>query len=117
MLAAGTAAVGPAWWMQDYAALAITQPTVLGSLAVQALFVLTVLALRPQLWRPILLTQTPALAVAVALRVIVETAADPTRHNLWPLEVGAALLLGICFVVPAGLIGGWIGRRRGGPHR
>lgn len=45
------------------------------------------------------------LPAAVALRVAVETAADPTSHNLWPLELVLALVLGLGGAVPGVLLG------------
>ena len=36
-----------------------------------------------------------AVPAAVVLRLIVETAADPTSHNLWPFEVVIASVVGV----------------------
>ncbi len=36
-----------------------------------------------------------AVPAAVVLRIVVETVADPTSHNLWPFEVVIASVLGM----------------------
>lgn len=41
------------------------------------------------------LTAGSAVPAAVVLRVIVETVADPTSHNLWPFEVVIASIVGM----------------------
>ncbi len=64
-------------------------------------------------WRLRIGTWMPALAVcaaapaAVMIRVLWDVAADPTAHNLWPLELAYALWIGL----PGALIGvvaGWL---------
>src|SRR5690606_27866981 len=52
-----------------------------------------------------------AVPVAVMLRVIVEVAADPTSHNLWPFEIVLAALLGF----PLALLGAMLGAAFGRP--
>jgi hypothetical protein len=48
-----------------------------------------------------------AVPTAVLLRVAVETAGDPTSHNLWPLEVVIAGALGLACAL-AGTLPGWL---------
>ena len=38
-------------------------------------------------------------------RVVVDTARDPTSHNLWPFEMVIAFALGLAGAVPGALIG------------
>jgi hypothetical protein len=42
---------------------------------------------------------------AVAIRVVVETAKDPTDHNLWPFELIFAAVVSLAAVVPGLLVG------------
>ncbi len=51
---------------------------------------------------------TPAAAIVV--RVIVDTAADPTKHNLWPLVVMIAIVIGYACAAPGAVLGHLIHR-------
>lgn len=57
----------------------------------------------------------PMVAVAVVAVVIVriklDTAHDPTSHNLWPIEVVIALGVGLVSAVPVAIVGGVAGMR------
>ena len=46
-----------------------------------------------------------AFPAAVALRVAVETAQDPTSHNLWPFELIIMAVFSLVAVVPGLLVG------------
>ena len=46
-----------------------------------------------------------AFPTAVAIRVVVETAQDPTDHNLWPFELIVAAVFSLVAVVPGLMIG------------
>jgi len=48
--------------------------------------------------------------VAVIGRVLMDTADDPTTHNLWPLELAVAVGISIPPVL-AGILAGWSARR------
>jgi hypothetical protein len=54
-----------------------------------------------------------AVPAAVMVRVLVETTADPTSHNLWPFEVVIALVIGLVCSL-AGALGGSLLRRFSG---
>lgn len=45
-------------------------------------------------------------------RVVVETVADPTSHNLWPLEAAIAAVLGAGAALPGVAAGALLGRMR-----
>jgi hypothetical protein len=47
-----------------------------------------------------------AAPAAVIARVMYETSADPTSHNLWPFEVVIAALVGFCVSLIGSLLGG-----------
>lgn len=56
-------------------------------------------------------------AAVVAVRIVADTAADPTTHNLWPFELVIALLVGAAAVLPAlaaGLIARYFSRGASG---
>lgn len=55
-------------------------------------------------------TMLAVFPAAVALRVVVDTAADPTDHNLWPFELVFAAVFSLVAVVP-GLLTGLLLRR------
>jgi hypothetical protein len=50
--------------------------------------------IRPR-WAPPVLAVTGGFGLAVLGRVAVETARDPTSHNLWPFEVVIAGVIGL----------------------
>ena len=49
---------------------------------------------------------------AVIARVVVEGSMDPTRHNLWPLVIVIAAVVGYLVAAPGALIGHLLGRFR-----
>lgn len=46
-----------------------------------------------------------AVPAAVLARIVVETAADATTHNLWPFEIAIALAVGLGCSLPGTLLG------------
>jgi hypothetical protein len=55
-------------------------------------------------WRTVLVTSA-AVPGAVFARVIVDAWRDPTSHNLWPLEILIALVMGLAVTVLGALLG------------
>jgi hypothetical protein len=55
-------------------------------------------------------TMFACVPIAVIGRVVIDTAADPTTHDLWPLEVVGAVFLGI-LPICAGALVAWPIRR------
>ena len=51
----------------------------------------------------LLIGSAPAMAVMV--RVVVDTMRDPTSHNLWPFELGIALALGVACAACGTMVG------------
>jgi uncharacterized membrane protein len=47
-----------------------------------------------------------AVPAVIAVRVIYETTADPTSHNLWPFEIVIAAMLGFSISFVGSLLGG-----------
>jgi hypothetical protein len=53
-----------------------------------------------------------AFPAAVAIRVAVEVAQDPTDHNLWPFELVIAAIFSLIAFVPGLLVGALVRRAR-----
>lgn len=51
-----------------------------------------------------------SVAMAVMARVLVEGVRDPTSHNLWPIEVVIALMVGFACATSGAIAGGLIAR-------
>ena len=49
-----------------------------------------------------------AVPAAVWARVVVETAKDPTSHNLWPFEIAIAMVVGMACALIGAIAGGVI---------
>lgn len=107
---AGLLLTGVPYWRLPYNADFFSDPLVLAGFvglgAVTAMLAASGIArLRQIFW--IMLAAFPA---AVAIRVVVETAQDPTDHNLWPFELILAALFSLVAVVPGLLIGAIVRR-------
>ena len=64
-----------------------------------------------RLW-PLFWAMLAAFPAAVAIRVAVEVAQDPTDHNLWPIELVMAAAVSLVAVVPGLAIGALARRAR-----
>lgn len=114
--AAAFVTVGIPYWMVPYAK--VNLPTALPDLglfvAAGAALLLCVFDAAP-FWK-ITRWMTATVPAVVMARVLVEAVRDPTSHNLWPLEVVIALLVGLAYVLPgaaAGLMIKVLARRAG----
>ena len=103
--AAGLALIGIPFWRQPYNA------DYLGDLALQLGFVglaavtAVLAASGTARLQPIFWTTLAVFPAAVMIRVVVETASDPTDHNLWPFELIFAAVFSLIAVVPGLVIG------------
>jgi hypothetical protein len=100
------------YWARSYAS--IRDAGIFGSfwLVTGTLFVGTVVAFAARgrhSWI-VLTTMLACLPIAVIGRVIIDTAADPTSHNLWPIELVGSFMIGIVPVC-AGALVAWPIRR------
>ncbi len=106
MLAWGTLAAGAIYWPPSYTELNNTDRGFLLQWALAGLVAGGIaqrfLRLRPSRTTALI---TLGFVAAVMLRVVVETWADPTDHNLWPFEVVIGAVVG--------LVGGGIGAQCG----
>ena len=110
--ALGLALTGIPFWRQPYNADFLADlPLQLGFVGLAAvtaaLSASGVARLAPIFW-----TMLAVFPTAVMLRVMVETAQDPTDHNLWPFELIFAGVFALVAVVPGLLIGALVRRVR-----
>ncbi len=107
---AGFLLVGLPRWIAPYNA-EFPEPGMLAALAGLAAIAMMLVAARAASPRLAWLAMALCLPAATLARVIVETAADPTSHNLWPLELVFAWFVGAAAVLPGILVGavarGW----------
>jgi len=103
--AAGLFLTGIPFWRLPYNGNATSDPALIVGLAglglVTAAMAASGVARTPQLFW----TMLAAFPAAVMIRVVVETAQDPTDHNLWPFELVFAAVFSLIAVVPGLLVG------------
>jgi hypothetical protein len=98
-------AIGIPYWPVPYSQVALPDTLVTPALLVPALAAAALGFRAPASIWTIMFVVGAALPAAVLARVIVETSADPTSHNLWPLEVLIALLMGLVAALAGALAG------------
>ncbi|MCF2514876.1 hypothetical protein LVY65_07335 [Sphingomonas sp. G124] len=107
---AGLLLTGVPYWRLPYNADFFSDPLVLAGFvglgAVTAMLAASGIARLSRIFW-IMLAAFPA---AVAIRVVVETAQDPTDHNLWPFELILAALFSLVAIVPGLLVGALVRR-------
>lgn len=97
--------VGIPYWVIPYNKVNLPSALMEWSLLLVGLSALLVCACRvATFWKAvcILAASVPA---AVLARVIVDGVKDPTSHNLWPLELIIALVVGILCTLPGSIVG------------
>jgi hypothetical protein len=98
-------AAGIPWWMAPYNRFTLSHPvSILGALAFVGLAAWVAGGTPLGLGRGGLVVGG-AVPGAVMVRVLVDTAKDPTSHNLWPFEVVIAGVFGLGVAYAAGLVG------------
>ena len=103
--AAGLFLTGIPYWRLPYNANYFADPFVLAGFAALGLVTATVTASDAARLSHIFWTMLAAFPVAVMIRVVIDTAKDPTDHNLWPFELIFAAVASLAPVVPGLLIG------------
>jgi hypothetical protein len=98
-------AIGIPYWPVPYSQVALPDTRVTPALLVPVLAASALGFCALASARVIIFVVGAALPAAVLARVIVETSADPTSHNLWPLEVLIALLMGLVAALAGALAG------------
>ena len=106
--AASFFAIGLPYWQIPYATVALPNSIMgFGLIVVALLAALSRIVSAARLW-PITLIVGASVPCAVLARVAHDTAADPTSHNLWPLEAilsaGPGLLAALLGAVAVGIL-------------
>ena len=107
---ASLGAVGIFYWMIPYDEVNLPDSLMVPGMIVVGFAALALRAFRvAPFWRitGVVGASVPA---AVFARVIWDGVQDPTSHNLWPLEVVIALLVGLAFAFAGALAGSLIAR-------
>jgi hypothetical protein len=108
--AAGLLMTGIPFWLLPYNADFLADPGVrLGFVGLAVVTAMLAIGGIARLGRIFWVTLA-AFPVAVMIRVIVETAQDPTDHNLWPFELIFAAVVSLVAVGPGLLIGAIVRR-------
>ena len=109
----GFFAVGLPYWLMPYNRINLPDAVIgFGLLVVAAAAVLARLYSGKSLMR-VLLVMGAAVPAAVMARVVVEGIADSTSHNLWPLEIIIAAVVGSAAALAGTLLGSvllWLSR-------
>jgi hypothetical protein len=107
-----TVVISVPYWISSYAS--VRDDGIFGSFVLVAgiLFLGTIVActvVGRHSW-VVMATMFACVPIAVIGRVVIDTAADPTTHDLWPLEVVGAVFLSI-LPICAGALVAWPVRR------
>lgn len=112
---AGFLAVGIPYWSIPYSQIGLPYSLIGPALLVVAFAALALRAVgAAAVWEAALATGLSVPACVLA-RVAVEGMADPSSHNLWPLEVILSLPIGAAAGVAGAVVGGliaWLRARR-----
>ena len=111
-IAASFFAVGIPYWLTPYDKLNLPSGLMGPGLLVVAIAALVLRSARiVSFWRATWLVGL-AVPTAVMARVIVDAVRDPTSHNLWPLELIIALVVGFGCALPGAIVGSAFAARR-----
>ncbi|HET6350238.1 MAG TPA: hypothetical protein VFH88_14260 [Candidatus Krumholzibacteria bacterium] len=101
-------AIGSMHWMKPYAQVSLPNSLLgpgLGAVLIAG--ALACVAGRANFWIALLVVGSAAPA-AIAARVVVDTARDPTSHNLWPFELVLGGIVGYAAAAVGALLAiGW----------
>ena len=102
---ASALAVGRSYWAVPYSRVSLP-----GSLMVPGLLIVVVSACLLAAYgvarfRTVFLIHAASIPAVVFLRIVMDGLADPTSHNLWPLEVVIALGMGLLAASAGALTG------------
>lgn len=111
---AGFLAVGFPYWQIPYSSLSLPSSLLKPGLLVVALgTTLVSVNAKGRLLKRIA-TMAAVVPAVVAVRVILDTANNATSHNLWPIEILIASVLGFSSALAGGVLGivlGWLTKR------
>ena len=101
----GFFSVGFPYWQVTYAKVSLPDTLYGAGLLVVAVLAAAARAFGKARLVAVILVAGAAVPAAVLTRVGVETAKDPTSHNLWPLELIIAAVIGIACSSAGALVG------------
>jgi hypothetical protein len=101
----GFFSVGFPYWQVTYAKVSLPDTLYGAGLLVVAVLATAARAFGKARLVAVILVVGVAVPAAVLTRVAVETAKDPTSHNLWPLELIIAAVVGIVCSSAGALVG------------
>ena len=101
----GFFSVGFPYWQVTYAKVSLPDTLYGAGLLVVAVLAAAARAFGKARLVAVILVVGAAVPTAVLTRVVVETAKDPTSHNLWPLELMIAAMVGIACSSAGALVG------------
>lgn len=108
--AAGLFLTGIPFWRLPYNADYLSNPLFLSGFAALGVVTAIVAASGKVRLSQVFWTMLATFPVAVMIRVVIDTAKDPTDHNLWPFELIIAAVFSLVAVVP-GLLAGALVKR------
>ena len=101
-------AVGGPYWLIPYNKINLPDALLTPGLSLTFLATLVLRSYAGAKFWKATLTIASAVPSAVFARVIFDCARDPTAHNLWPLEIIIALLLGFVCAMAGALVGTFV---------
>jgi hypothetical protein len=111
---AGFFAIGVPYWAIPYQALNLPDALIGFGILVVGLAALALRAWTIAPFGKTILVVGAAAPAAVLARVLMEGVADPTSHNLWPIELVIALGMGFAVALAGAVIGSLVARVRAG---
>ena len=103
-------AVGFSYWQIPYAKVSLPNTLYGTSLVVIGVLAAAARAFCTARFLAVILTIGAAVPAAILVRVSVDTAKDPTSHNLWPFEVLIATMVGVLCSLIGALTGSLLAR-------
>ena len=110
--AAGVLLMGIPFWQLPYNHEGFIYPGLIIGLVALGVVTAMLAVLDIARTRRIFWTMMSAFPAAIAIRVAVEVAQDPTDHNLWPFEIVYGYVMSLAAVVPGLLVGVLAGKNR-----
>ena len=102
---AGLLLLGIPFWQLPYNHQGFVHPGLIVGLAGLGVITAGLAASGHSSLKRVFWTMISAFPAAIAIRVAVEVAQDPTDHNLWPFELVYGFVMSLFAVVPGLLIG------------
>ena len=102
---AGTVLAGLQHWRLPYRQAELPMSVMGPGLIALALIAAVLVAARLATTRQAMIAMLACLPAAILARVVADVWQDPTSHNLWPLEVVLAFLVGAAAVLPGIALG------------